>query len=246
LVLTFGTMAFGSALAAHDDTAQVPVVACASDGQTGPIDPPDSLRPGPNVPRALDGRLAYYESDSMGVFGPVGWHCFRTYGSSGESLFVTPDAHGSEFFFGASPKLLTGPAIQLGISYGGTSGRFSVAAVAARVFPVAKRFVNRVIAEGLELKKDFPSGPYPSDKLTRLSPTKIEFSTPAHRDGFGTHSWLEKNDAPIDGVLILSGDEDERDLVQLNVRLGADMRDLISTIVHEAEDSTERPSPPSQ
>lgn len=234
LALVCSTLASASTLAADRETAQVPVVGCASDGQVGPIDPPTTLSPGPSVPLVLQGRLAYYEADNMGVLGPVGWHCFRIYGSSGEDLFVTPDAHGSEFFIGATQSSLAGPAIQLGFSYGGTSGRFEVAAVVARVFPVAKKFVQDVIAEGLEPKVDFPSEPYPDDELARLSDTEVEFITPPNKEGLGTQGWLKKNGMPISGVLILSTDE-ENDLTRLNVRLATDMRDLAPAIIHQVE-----------
>jgi hypothetical protein len=95
-----------------------------------------------------------------------------------------------------------GPAIQFATDVGGTSGRFKVARIVARVFPAHRAFVRDVIAEGIDPASDFPLGSYPNDKLTYKNNETVEYETPAHTDGLGTQSWLQENDDPIRGVAI--------------------------------------------
>ena len=83
-------------------------------------------------------------------------------------------------------KGFTGSAIEIAVSSGGTSGRFEVAKVIARVFPAYKQFAQNVIAEGIEPASDFPSGPYSNDKLTYRAKNIVEFETPANTAGLGT------------------------------------------------------------
>jgi hypothetical protein len=63
----------------------------------------------------------------------------------------------------------------------------------ARVFPAHRAFVRKVIAEGIEPTSDFPFGPYPNDKLTYKNKEMVEYETPAHKDGLGTQSRLQKS-----------------------------------------------------
>lgn len=210
--------------------AAVPFIGCAADGQTGPLAPPATAT-APTVPSPASDRLAYYAAKHLGALAPRGWHCFEIYGSNGATLIVTPESHDAKDLLRPGTRL-RGPAVQLSLSYGDTSGRFEVAKIAARVFPVAQRFVEQVIAEGIEPRSAFPSGPYPDDTLTRRSPREVEFTTPGDRDGLGTASRLAKNADPIDGVAILSPGND---LVQLSVRLLAAQRDLAATIIAAIE-----------
>ncbi len=96
----------------------------------------------PKVPAAAVDRLGYYASVHLGVVAPRGWHCFGLYGSSGSTLLVTPEPYGFDDFLRANTGL-AGPAVVLRLTYGGTSGRFDVAMVAARLFPVAKNTCRR-------------------------------------------------------------------------------------------------------
>jgi hypothetical protein len=125
-------------------------------------------------------RLAYYSAyydpkNTGGVLAPRGWHCFGIYGSNGATLFVTPQPIQSRDLLSDTWAGIGGPAIQVSVSIGDTSGRFDVARVITRVFPAQRAFVQRVINEGDEPASDFPSGPYPKDKLTSRSGKVVEF-----------------------------------------------------------------------
>jgi hypothetical protein len=180
-------------------------------------------------------RLAYYKAETgFGVLAPRGWHCFSTYGSDGSNLFVSPEPIvDSATLFSPDWKGLRGQAIQVSVSYGGTSGRFAVARTIARVFPDFKAFAQQVIAEGIEPASSFPSGPYPRDKLTYVDKKTVEFETPANTKGLGTDSRLQIDASPIQGVAILFGSE--MDLVQLSVRVSEKDRDLVRPILLRIE-----------
>jgi hypothetical protein len=179
-------------------------------------------------------RLAWYKAQyGPGVLAPRGWHCFSIYGSDGANLFVTPDAIDSKTLLSVNWKGFTSRAIEISVSSGGTSGRFQVAKVIARVFPAYKAFAQKVIAEGIEPASDFPSGPYPTDKLTDRSKNIVEFETPANTAGLGTDSRLLPNASPIDGVAMITGKD--TDLAQLSARVSAKDRDLIPVIVKRVE-----------
>jgi hypothetical protein len=135
-------------------------------------------------------RLAYYKAeaeDGFGVLAPRGWYCFGTYGSNGANLYVSPNPiRGDDVLLGKDGWTgFAGPAVQLSVESGGTSGRFGVARMMARVFPNRHEFVERVIAEGIEPASDFPSGSYPKDKLTYRGKELVEFATPAETEGWG-------------------------------------------------------------
>jgi hypothetical protein len=74
----------------------------------------------------------------LGVLAPRGWHCFSTYGSNGSNLFVSPVPIDGKALFSADWKGFMGDVVQLSVMDGGTSGRFEVAKVVARVFPAYK------------------------------------------------------------------------------------------------------------
>jgi len=219
---------------AKSATAVVPFVGCMSDGQLGPQTAPAGR--GRTVAiRAQDaGRLAFYKAeDGFGVLAPRGWHCFSTYGSSGMSLFISPDPIVANLLFSDGWKGFSGAAIQLSVAYGGTSGRFEVAEIAAHVFPAYKAFVERVIAEGIEPASEFPFGPYAKDKLVYHGNSVVEFETPANTEGLGTRSRLQKNASSIGGVAILYGED--TDLIQLSARLPEKDCDLLSSIANQVE-----------
>ena len=179
-------------------------------------------------------RLAYYKSEyGPGALAPRGWNCFSNYGSDGSNLFVGPDPINTSDLSSMDWKGFSGQVIEVSEMDGGTSGRFEVAKVIARVFPAYKTFAQNVIAEGLEPASDFPFGPYPSDKLTHRRKNTVEFETPANAQGLGTDSRLQANASPIDGVAIIAGAD--TDLVQLSARVPAGDRDLIPAMVGQTE-----------
>ncbi|MFZ0336780.1 MAG: hypothetical protein WAL45_02025, partial [Terracidiphilus sp.] len=209
-------------------------VGCASVGQVGPQAAPTGPSKALAVSPAVTQRLAYYKAEyGPGVLAPRGWHCFSTYGSDGSNLFVSPDAIDSQTLLSMDWKGFTGPVIEISVSSGGTSGRFEVAKVIARVFPAYKQFAQNVIAEGIEPASDFPFGPYPNDKLTDHRENIVEFETPANTAGLGTDSRLLPNAGLIDGVAIITGTD--TDLIQLSARVSAKDRELIPLIVQQVE-----------
>ena len=223
--------------------AHVPFVGCASDGQVGPVEAPKRAEVGVQINAKAAQRLAYYQSESsLGVLAPRGWFCFGTYGSNASNLFVTPQPIKRDDLFSTTWGEFTGPAIQASKIYGGTSGRFEVARVMARVFPAQKAFVEQVIKEGLEPASDFPSGPYPQDKLISQSDRIVEFETPPHAEGLGSKtSLLRANCDPISGVVILQGEAP--DLLFLGVRLPSGTHDLTPYIIQQIElDNAASPS----
>ena len=213
---------------------QVPFIGCASDGQAGPQAAPTGPSKAVAISAAAAQRLAYYKAQyGPGVLAPRGWHCFSTYGSDGSNLFVSPDAIDSKTLLSVDWKGFAGQAIQISDFSGGTSGRFEVAKVIARVFPAYKQFAQNVIAEGLEPASNFPFGPYANDKLTYRGKNIVEFETPANAKGLGTDSRLLPNASPIDGVDLITGQD--TDLIQLSARVPEKDRDLIPFIVKQAE-----------
>jgi hypothetical protein len=216
--------------------APVPFVGCKSDGQLGPEDAPTEKSIRLPIATEIAQRLAYYKSErSLPVLAPREWHCFGTYGSAGATLYVSPQAIDRSQVFSTSWAGLTGPAIEVDYVYGGTSGRFGVAQVIARVFPTRKAFAEKVIKEQREIAPEFslPFVPYPNDKLIYRSSSAVEYETPADTEGLGTLSSLKKGRDPIRGVAILVGDTP--DLVQLSMRLPTSFADLTDAIIQQLE-----------
>jgi hypothetical protein len=216
----------------------VPFVGCRSDGQTGPLKAPSGKNPVLPIGRALAQRLAYYSSaEGFGVLAPRGWNCFGTYGSGGQHVYVSPEPIDVKMLFSDKWDGFLGAAVQLDYRYGGTSGRFAVAEIIARVFPEYKAFAIGVMKE-LTPPDRFSFGPYPNDALTYKGKTVLEYSTPPHADGLGTRSSLKKNDSPVEGAVMLV--ERTPDLMQLSVRLPRDMAELSATIIRQVEREAER------
>jgi hypothetical protein len=230
-VVILAVCARPSLIAQPAATVSVPFVGCKSDGQTGPMDAPKGKAKSVSMSSEVAQQLAYYESaEGLGVLGPRGWDCFRTYTSSGgDALYVAP--HPVDI----AKLRLADSVIELSRRLGGTSGRFAVAEVIARVFPADRAFTRHVM-KGDEVS--FPVGPYPEDKLTYKGNRTVEYETPAQTSGLGTRSWLLKNDSPIDGVAMLIGKTP--DLVLLSVRLPSGLSGLTPTIVGQLEHDAPR------
>jgi hypothetical protein len=241
-VLTANYLAFSQPQTLSNEppgtTVTVPFVGCPADGQVGPLDPPKGTTQLVHIPKEAAQQLAFYKAEQgFGVLAPRGWHCFETYGSSGSSLFVSPQPIDAKMLFSDGWKGFTGPVIQLSGEDGGTSGRFGVARMIARVFPSHQLFVRKVIAEGIEPASNFPSGPYPKDKLVYSTKELVEYQTPPQTEGLGTQSRLLKNIDPILGVAMLVGRVKEREpsLLLLAVRLPSEMASLSSAIIRQTE-----------
>ena len=137
-----------AAVSGSQPSGSVPFVGCKSDWQTGPLDAPRDTRVSVVIGSTDPHELAYYRSAmGIGVLAPRGWECFGTYGSSGETLYVTPEPMDSKKVLSALRSKFTGAAIQVSRRFGDTSGRFSVAEMIARVFPAYKQFVTDVMGE---------------------------------------------------------------------------------------------------
>ena len=217
--------------------SRIPFVGCKSDGQGGPVSAPRGLSKIVHIKAKVAQRLAYYESEKQfGVLAPQGWYCFGTYGSDGDSLFVSPQPIDSSILFSTKSNGFVGPLIQLSRSSGDTSGRFTVAKIIARVFPAHREFVTKVVEEGLEPATSFPFGAYPKDQLIYKSDEVVEYQTPAQANGLGTDSLLNKDDDPISGVAMLTGPDS--DLLHLSVRLPSSQVNLAVSIVQQLENDT--------
>ena len=156
--------------AVHDPLHPVSFVGCPADGQVGPIPAPKNGRSLALPPRNAT-KLAYYaDGNGFGVLGPRGWHCVELYGSSGRLLIVTPERHAADEFFGEKPADIRGPAVQISVSTGGTSGRNEVAEGIARYFPSHRAFLQQVINQEREVGyfvEPLSNGPDASDIIRR-------------------------------------------------------------------------------
>src|SRR5215831_3930706 len=80
-----------AAASSKKQVASVPFVGCQSNGRVGPLEAPTGKGATISISPEAGQRVAYYKAErSTGVLGPRGWYCFGTYGSSGATLFVSP------------------------------------------------------------------------------------------------------------------------------------------------------------
>ena len=118
-------------------TATVPAIGCPRDGQVGPQDAPilpESVRV--IILEGMASSLTYYSDGDVGsgTLAPRGWDCFGTYGSGGSTLYVVPSRLGDPIL-DRPEKVAGGPAVIRSFMIGGTSGRFPIARISARIFP---------------------------------------------------------------------------------------------------------------
>jgi hypothetical protein len=208
----------------------VPFVGCPADGQTGPLEPPKG-QPKVVSPGELPaGAIAYYKgAEAPGVFAPAGWHCRVWYGSSGSSILVTPTAIDTTHFL---PSKIAGPAVEMSLSFAGTSGRFSVASYASRLFPrVLASFIEGVKNEHLVPDSDFVPRRYAPDSVRSVNSLTAEFTTGPGVSGLGTAGLLGPSRDPIHGVAVIAPDPTEPDMSILVVRLGGTMRQVEATVL---------------
>jgi hypothetical protein len=208
--------------------ASVPFVGCRSEGQADPINAPTGTSILVSMSPEAAQRLAFYEAKVIeGVLAPRGWYCLGTYGSGGASLLVSPEPIDRAKLLSRG---LADSVVLIAYSSGGSSGRFAVAEMIARVFPAWRWFADQVY-KGYD--QTAPAGPYPKDRLNYKGKTIVEYETPAKTDGLGTGPLIEKNGSPINGVAILVGQTP--DLVLLSVRLPVGLSKLTSEIVSQVE-----------
>jgi hypothetical protein len=221
--------ALGSA-AIPEIQQRVAAVGCPANDQMGPA----RLQTGESMPAPVEQRMAeqiaYYKAEhSPGVYAPKGWSCRAWYGSNGSVLVVTPKRIEPPYF--PLPKI-TAPAVMIESSDGGTSGRFHVAIVAARLFPlVASEFITRVRQEHLISDSLFDAEPYPDDQLRYLSDRLVEYTTPPNRTGLGTDGMFEMSNLPVRGLTILNLDVEVNSLTEVRVRVAADLNSVAEAIV---------------
>jgi hypothetical protein len=214
--------------------SRVPFVGCKSDGQVGPVPPPTEVEKTVELDPSVAQKLTYYESGvSRGVLAPRGWFCFGVYGSSGSAFLVTPEPIDS---LSGLKWPITGPVVEVDSTSGGTSGRFEVAKVVARVFPQYKAFVQRVIDLFDFFEAEITYGPYPTDTLTYRGERTVEYRTPPNMKGLGTISGrLGEDSDPIEGVAVAIVEGETPDLLLLSVRLPTEMRFLTPQIISHLE-----------
>ncbi len=218
----------GAHAQSHVDT--VPFVGCPADGQQGYIAPP---RGQPKVVGAhyipLQG-IAYYKGDDApGVFAPTGWHCRAWYGSSGASLLVTAAPIDTTHFM---PPEVLGPAVEMSVSSAGTSGRFTVARYASRLFPgVLASFIQAVKDEHIAPDSEFDPRQYARDSVRSVGTLAAEFTTPQGMRGLGTAGLLGPSRDPIHGVAVFAPNSTEPDMSLLLVRLGASLRKVEAAVL---------------
>jgi hypothetical protein len=217
---------------AREPLVRVPFVGCPADGQTGPEAAPKRGNT-PRVPANAAAKLAYYSTTYAFVLAPRGWHCIGLYGSSGQALIVTPEPHKAEEFFQGAPVPIRGLAVQMNVSVGGTSGRLSVMPAIARYFPRYQSFLREIRRLDPDVGP-FPTRPYKTDVIRRRTVNYLRFTTPAGKQGEGTHSLLLPGSLPIEGIRKIVGSTEEPDLVSANVRLPPNQFDLIDAILFEA------------
>src|SRR5438046_4747863 len=210
--------------------ATVPFVGCPADGQMGPIEAPKGQPRVVSLGDVPAGAIAYYKGEQApGVFAPAGWHCRVWYGSSGSGVLVTPTPIDTTHFL---PPKLVGPAVELGLRSAGTSGRFSVASYASRLFPrVLARFIEGVKNEHLEPDSEFGPRRYARDSVRSVDSLVAEFTTPSGVSGLGTAGLLGPSGDPIHGVAVIAPDPTEPGMSLLGVSLGGNLRQVEAAVL---------------
>lgn len=216
-------------------TVSIPFVGCPSFGQAEVLEAPKGSSKLVSIDERDAEALSYYKSsDGISVLAPRSWFCQGVSGSGGAALFLSPlpIVHNPSGWTG-----LSGAAIEVNSISGENSGRYDIAELIGRIFPVYRSFARSVWDFDLPL----PSRPFPKDTLAYRGHTVVEYKTPAHTDGLGNfNSWLGKNDLPITGVAILHFNSahpvgDIPRLVLLSVRMSPELRPLARVIVRYAE-----------
>jgi hypothetical protein len=154
----------------------LPFVGCASTGMmtmAAPTGKPILL----NIPAQIASKLALFAGAYQAVLGPRGWICWGGIGNDVQVLSLAPPGNSDD----------NGPRIIIE-TWGNGSGYTTAMSIAGRYFPkiVNHTDVENFLAEsgndGFTVQK-FIAPSYPADRLTYLTPTALEFTTPAGETG---------------------------------------------------------------
>jgi hypothetical protein len=199
---------------------------CAPEGTEHYVD----IRP------AYAEQLAFYKADDLpGILAPRAWHCFASGASPGFGLTVAPDPI-KPFSGGRRPT----HAVHIGVTYSDTLGRFGVARVVARLFPVAWPYARQIAQEATEL--DITFGPFPTDQLVYRGTHMVQFRTPAYKKGFGTEFFgFEPGEEPVRGIVVLA--QPSGYVFSAAVRLPKNLSPLTSTIIRHVRASEDWSAP---
>lgn len=219
------------AVSAPVSSATVQRVVCPVNGPAGPL----GERIAPVQIKGLSKRVAkqltYYASDDLGVLAPSGWHCAETSHGNGSLLLVTPEPRTADALLRRNDKA-HGPAVELVLRLGATSGEVYVAGLAARLFPSASGFVHKVMKQNIMPEGFFQSKPYPRDRLTRHGKYVVNYVTPSDTMGLGTYGRLARGVMPIRGAVVLL--PHLMNIVKVDVRLPAALSGAASGIIRAA------------
>jgi hypothetical protein len=211
------------------------MIGCKTDGQQGPQPAPANGV----IPLAVTADeaslLTYYYTNDLGVLATRGWHCVGLEGSNGSILFATPTQIDLKKYFSGAWRGIDGDGIQMTVALSGTSGRFEVAKLAARIFPEQRKFVRGVMAEENQKASDYPLGPYKADTMKRPRKDLVEFVTPPHRQGLGTQTYFLANTKPIHGFAALEDPDGNMDTVMLSLRFPDSLKALEPVVIRQAE-----------
>ncbi len=207
----------------------VPFVGCPENIQGEATPPPKGAPKIVRIDAATARQIAYYAGENgPGVFAPRGWHCHAWAGSGGSSMVVTP-ADIDSVTFGVGQ--LVDDAVEINFHDGGTSGRFSVAIYASRLFPkVAADFIASVKGERFIPDSEFTRGPYSRDSVAYVDTVTARFSTPANTNGLGTEGYLSPSQHAIRGVALLTATGDWG-LSIIRVRLAPGLRQIETALL---------------
>jgi hypothetical protein len=181
--------------------------------------------------QALAGELAYFRAEHgrLGVFAPRGWSCRSWTGSSGNLLLVTPRPLPPPYF---PLPAISGPAVMMQTTDGTDVGRFHLALIAERLFPLLGHdIIDRVRQEHLIADDSFDTEPYPDDHVEDLSDRVVEYSTAGGHTGLGTDSLLEPNDQAIRGLTVLNPEALTDALTEFRIRLTVPLAPVEEAIV---------------
>ena len=126
-------------------------------------------------------------------------------------LYVTPQRFTEPI---SNRQVKDGPVIIKNRVNGGTSGQYTVADVSARIFPLARAWV-----ESRDNPNNYIFEPWPADRINRLSDFVVSYKTPEGADGLGTVLGPAPGREPIFGIVYLRLADGDPYLTRLAIRL---------------------------